>query len=89
MNKTIRILFVLSLVFISIFCSGCVKEMTMDDVEEHLSKANAEGVAKLREDIKRYEIQGALANGDTYCKDCDKYIEGKVRICTYCGQYIK
>jgi outer membrane lipoprotein-sorting protein len=30
----------------------------------------------------------ARRNGDTYCEKCDKYIEGKVRICTYCGQYI-
>lgn len=30
----------------------------------------------------------ARRNGDTYCERCDKFIEGKVRICTYCGQYI-
>ena len=27
-------------------------------------------------------------NGDTYCSNCDKFIEGKVRICPYCGQYV-
>lgn len=32
-------------------------------------------------------IQADIA-GDSYCKNCKKYIEGKVRICTYCGQYI-
>ena len=31
----------------------------------------------------------AEANGDTYCSSCKKFIEGKVRICPYCGQYIK
>lgn len=30
----------------------------------------------------------ARRNGDTYCIACDKFIEGKVRICTYCGEYI-
>lgn len=34
-----------------------------------------------------YGIQAA-ENGDTYCVKCNKFIEGKVRICPYCGQYI-
>lgn len=31
----------------------------------------------------------AAQRGDSYCKECKKYIEGIVKICPYCGQYIK
>ena len=31
----------------------------------------------------------AKRNGDTYCSRCDKFIEGRVRICPTCGKYIK
>lgn len=30
----------------------------------------------------------AERSGDTYCKNCDKFIQGKVRICPYCGKYV-
>ena len=34
------------------------------------------------------ELKSGL-NGDTYCSNCKKFTEGKVRICPHCGQYIK
>lgn len=42
------------------------------------------------ENVAKYDFGSIQAdyNGDTYCKKCDKYIEGKVRICTFCGKYI-
>ena len=89
MNKTIRFLFVLTLILITVFCSGCAKKSSLERVQESLSKTNAEGIAKMSEASNRYKYYEAESKGDTYCADCDKYIEGKVRICTYCGQYIK
>lgn len=44
-----------------------------------------ESIDKYRFSFKEIEAEW---NGDTYCKKCDKYIPGKVRICTYCGQYV-
>ena len=39
-------------------------------------------------DFKIDKSMIADSKGDSYCEKCDKYIAGKVRICTYCGQYI-
>jgi hypothetical protein len=47
--------------------------------DKNLAKYDFGGGAK--------EVQANI-NGDTYCKKCDKFAEGKVRICPYCGQYI-
>lgn len=45
-----------------------------------------------RDQVDRIKIgldyMQAEMNGDTYCSNCDKFIEGKVRICPYCGQYV-
>ena len=40
--------------------------------------------------IDKYNFKGIEAenNGDTYCSKCKKVNPGRVRICSYCGQYI-
>lgn len=45
--------------------------------------------------MAKYNFGGSSAKkleaemkGDTYCTKCDKVNPGRVRICTYCGQYI-
>lgn len=46
------------------------------------------------EKLDKYDFGGgakaidAAIKGDTYCEKCDKYMEGRVRICKFCGQYI-
>ena len=47
-----------------------------------------EGVDRIRDGMEEGKQQEAEAKGDSYCKDCGKYIEGTVSICPYCGQYI-
>ena len=47
-----------------------------------------EGVDKISKQITGGKGHEAFLKGDTYCRNCDKFIEGRVRICTYCGQYI-
>ena len=46
------------------------------------------GVPVSREGVNRFSAGFAEVNGDTYCQRCDKIIEGKVRVCPYCGKYI-
>ena len=43
------------------------------------------GVDKMKNAINNAQ---ARDNGDTYCKRCDKFMEGRVKICKYCGKYI-
>lgn len=46
------------------------------------------------EEIAKYDFSGGMKaieaemNGDTYCSKCKKLMEGKKRICTFCGEYI-
>lgn len=49
---------------------------------------NEEGVDRVKDGFEAYNQLEAESNGNTYCKDCGKYIEGTVSICPYCGQYI-
>ena len=46
---------------------------------------NDAGVKKFTDSFNKEE---AKSKGDTYCSKCGKFIEGKVRICPYCGKYI-
>lgn len=65
------------------FCtSGRLEEMM------HPGKTKALGVWIDDEEIAKYDFGGVSLYGDTYCKKCKKYMEGKKRICTFCGQYI-
>lgn len=58
----------------------------------HQGQTKIAGVWVDKEEVDKYDfgINSMIAdrNGDTYCKKCDKFIEGSVRICPYCGQYI-
>ena len=60
----------------------------------HPGQKKIAGVWVEDKDLPKYDFGGgakevqANINGDTYCKKCDKFAEGKVRICPYCGQYI-
>ena len=47
-----------------------------------------EGVDRVKDGFEAYNQLEAESKGDSYCKDCGKYIEGTVSICPYCGQYI-
>ena len=47
-----------------------------------------EGVDRVKDGFEAYNQLEAESDGNSYCKDCGKYIEGTVRICPYCGQYI-
>lgn len=47
-----------------------------------------EGVDRVKDGFEAYNQLEAKSNGNSYCKDCGKYIEGTVSICPYCGQYI-
>lgn len=80
MRKMKRIIAIVLLVVIACTLVGC-KKKTANDLWDSIVEGNdPESVRKIREAIRGDE--------DTYCERCDKYIEGKVRICTYCGQYI-
>ncbi len=74
---TIVVLLLLSVVL----CCGC---------DSHKGQVQIAGVWVDKSEVEKYDFKGLEAdwNGDTYCRKCDKYIEGKVRICPYCGQYI-
>lgn len=47
-----------------------------------------EGYNGMKEGLEEAKQREAEAMGDSYCKECQKYAEGKVSICPYCGQYI-
>lgn len=59
-----------------------IREMSADKIDL-FSNVDQDAVEEYNFD----RIQADM-NGDTYCSNCDKFIEGKVRICPYCGQYV-
>lgn len=79
MKRIVCILALLSIV--AMLCCGC---------ESHKGQVQIAGVWVDQANVDRHDFKSleASENGDTYCKACDKFIEGKVRICPYCGQYI-
>lgn len=84
------VLFVLVLAMITVFCCGCGDNRSEGEkVRDALKESNFEGLAEFQAGAAKYHEYAAESSGDTYCANCDKYIEGKVRICTFCGQYIK
>lgn len=80
MKKLISVIAIL--LCITAVLSGCGKPKTpLEAFEEAWEKADTSHLPSRAEmDAKLY--------GDTYCKKCEKVNPGKVRICTYCGQYI-
>lgn len=74
--------FVVLLAVSCLFLSGC-----QPSAEERAQQAMDSEIQKnKREFDKAYYSQ--MYPLDTYCFDCEKFIEGKVRICPYCGQYV-
>ena len=73
----------LLLLALLLLCSGC---------DSHKGQVQIAGVWVNEENTKKYNFNmdkyQAEANGDTYCKNCEKINPGKVRICKYCGKYI-
>lgn len=61
------------------------KELTDKKLDEWMHDYDPEKLNQIGSNYKRSE---AAQKGDTYCSNCDKFIEGKVRICTFCGEYI-
>ena len=75
-----RIMCALALLFIIVLlCCGC---------DSHKDQVKIAGVNVSKDGVDRFTEAFAQTNGDTYCKRCDKIIEGKVRVCPYCGKYI-
>lgn len=78
---------VLLVVLAAGFCAGCKREPTLEEIwdsmvdQEEVDKR----VSQINNSIKMHEAE---LKGDTYCPKCDKYMEGRSRICKYCGQYI-
>jgi hypothetical protein len=77
---------VLLIVLVVIGIASQPKEMTREEaINSMFSKADPEKAKELSDSFK---ITQASLQGDTYCKKCEKVNPGRVRICTYCGQYI-
>ena len=70
-------------VLLLLLCCGC---------DSHKGQKQIAGVWVNEENLGKYNFNmdeyEANANGDTYCKNCEKINPGKVRICKYCGKYI-
>jgi hypothetical protein len=81
-----KLLLVVVLISSLICLSSCVPEQYYKNQERF--KVDEEYAKELGAYIKTDTERKALANGDSYCEACDKAIAGKVRICTYCGQYL-
>lgn len=82
MKKAITL--TVALLLCIIICSACGKS-AKKSAAPTFSPANQEYMQEIKNSMNESRAQ---RSGDTYCKRCDKYIEGKVRICPYCGQYI-
>ena len=84
-----KILMMLLLLAVCAMLSGCASiQKAM-----HPGEVQVAGVWVKQSEVDKFDFgvdKNMIANskGDSYCKKCDKYIEGKVRICTYCGQYL-
>lgn len=79
-NVIIGVVIVACLIGVLVFFA--IREMSADKIDL-FSNVDQDAVEEYNFD----RIQADM-NGDTYCSNCDKFIEGKVRICPYCGQYV-
>ena len=68
--------------FFGVFNREKTPEQIISDAFENVDRDHVDRI-KIGLDSMQAEM-----NGDTYCANCDKFIEGKVRICPYCGQYV-
>ena len=71
------------------FCSETFEKMM------HPGQVKSLGVWVDQAAIDKYDFGGGVEaieaelNGDTYCTKCNKITEGKVRVCSHCGKYVK
>ena len=79
-NVIVGVVIVACLIGVLVFFA--IREMSADKIDL-FSNVDQDAVEEYNFD----RIQADM-NGDTYCSNCDKFIEGKVRICPYCGQYV-
>lgn len=81
-----RVIILIMLLIAVAFLIGC------NDVKQSGLPVNEELLKKISSHVDgEFSYDNGLTaerNGDTYCERCNKFIEGKVRICTFCGQYI-
>lgn len=81
-----RALVVTLIIALMILLCGC------EAIEQamHPGQSKIAGMWVDDSEVAKFDYKSPMAemNGDTYCKKCDKYIAGRVRICPYCGQYI-
>lgn len=79
-NVIVGVVIVACLIGVLVFFA--IRDMSADKIDL-FSNVDQDAVEEYNFD----RIQADM-NGDTYCSNCDKFIEGKVRICPYCGQYV-
>ena len=79
MKKLVALMLLVAIVFLM---AGCAPKGKVKIAGVWVDKASA--------DKYDFNVKGIEADirGDSYCKKCDRFIEGKVRICPNCGQYI-
>ena len=84
MTRPFRVIsLVLVLALLSVLLCSC-KPSYQDQMDNLFSNVDQDAVSRFS---AAYDDQMGRS-GDTYCSKCKKYMEGKVRICTFCGQYI-
>lgn len=81
-NVIVGVVIVACLIGVLVFFA--IRDMSADKIDL-FSNVDREEVERRSESLDRMQAE---MNGDTYCSNCDKFIEGKVRICPYCGQYV-
>lgn len=81
-NVIVGVVIVACLIGVLVFFA--IRDMSADKIDL-FSNVDQDAV---EEHIENFDRIQADMNGDTYCSNCDKFIEGKVRICPYCGQYV-
>lgn len=72
--------------FFGVFNREKTPEQIISDAFENVDRDHVDSI-EIFTDGMPPDMQADI-NGDTYCSNCDKFIEGKVRICPYCGQYV-
>lgn len=86
--KAVAILAIIAIIIFSIVNANTrptAEELTDKMLDEWMDDYDHSKINQIGTSYKRSE---AAQKGDTYCSNCDKFIEGKVRICTFCGEYI-
>lgn len=78
------------IVVVLIIVVGAAALLFRDDIEGwfHPGQVNVAGAWIDKAEMDKYDFHVLPRAGDSYCRKCKKYIEGIVRICPYCGQYI-